>query len=253
MDVAGFEPANYLLIRLVGPVGIEPTCDQTTLSTAYQAEGLRPRNPAMLSGMAGYKDAILALRAQKTSYREIARQLGCSKGTVAYHCSRLEDHDQIVEDNRKHLATTRQIPQVKASLLNWLLVDGVRRTDVADALNMDYKEVLAHARRKGLQKRPEKLTQYRYVLRRRRHLKMLAVARKGGRCVRCGYHRSLRALTFHHPDPEAKDFSVSANSNRSWLAVRTEIDKCVLLCANCHREEHDVRDMWAPPPVFPSD
>ena len=70
--------------------------------------------------------------------------------------------------------------------------------------------------------------------------KCLLIAEAGGRCTRCGYSRNLAALTWHHTDPAKKSFNLDmcALSNRSDGEVRTELAKCVLLCANCHAEEH---------------
>lgn len=68
-----------------------------------------------------------------------------------------------------------------------------------------------------------------------------AVAYKGGKCCRCGYDRCVRALDFHHVDPSKKDFAVSRVS-KSWAVIKAELDKCILLCSNCHREFHD--GMW---------
>jgi len=70
--------------------------------------------------------------------------------------------------------------------------------------------------------------------------KCLLIAEAGGRCTRCGYSRNLAALTWHHTDPAEKSFNLDmrALSNRSDGEVRTELAKCVLLCANCHAEEH---------------
>lgn len=70
--------------------------------------------------------------------------------------------------------------------------------------------------------------------------KCLLIAEAGGRCTRCGYSRNLAALTWHHADPAKKSFNLDmrALSNRSDGEVRTEPAKCVLLCANCHAEEH---------------
>lgn len=79
----------------------------------------------------------------------------------------------------------------------------------------------------------------RKVIEWRRNLKIKAVEYKGGKCVRCGYCKSLRALQFHHRDPEQKDFAISRPNPRSWEKVKVELDKCDLLCANCHSELHD--------------
>lgn len=73
----------------------------------------------------------------------------------------------------------------------------------------------------------------------RRKIKAKAVAYKGGKCENCGYCKNIAALDFHHRDPSEKDFQVSAGSYLSWERLVPELDKCSLLCANCHREEHD--------------
>lgn len=73
----------------------------------------------------------------------------------------------------------------------------------------------------------------------RRRLKQKAVDYKGGKCARCGYNKYIGALEFHHTDPKQKDFSVgSGGHTRAWEKVKEELDKCILLCANCHREVH---------------
>lgn len=75
------------------------------------------------------------------------------------------------------------------------------------------------------------------VSRRRRRMKKILVAEAGGACTLCGYDRSTAALQFHHLDPAAKSFAVSnAGVTRSIDVVRSEAEKCILLCANCHAE-----------------
>ena len=79
----------------------------------------------------------------------------------------------------------------------------------------------------------------RAVIKRRKKLRQMAVDYKGGKCVRCGYNRCKEALDFHHEDPNEKEFGISMKGiTRSWAKIRAEVDKCILICANCHREEH---------------
>ncbi|MDT7542376.1 MAG: hypothetical protein QOE33_2280 [Acidobacteriota bacterium] len=67
----------------------------------------------------------------------------------------------------------------------------------------------------------------------------MAVKHKGCRCQVCGYEHCIEALEFHHLDPKQKDFGISNKGyTRSWEKVKKEVDKCILLCANCHREVH---------------
>lgn len=63
-------------------------------------------------------------------------------------------------------------------------------------------------------------------------------AYKGTSCVRCGYNKCTGALCFHHLDPKEKDFQISGNWGLSWAKVKNELDKCILVCANCHAEIH---------------
>jgi len=78
------------------------------------------------------------------------------------------------------------------------------------------------------------------VDKRRKMIRKMAIKYKGGRCAICGYKKSLNALEFHHLDSSKKDFGISAKGHtRSWEQVKDELDKCVLLCSNCHREVHD--------------
>ncbi|MDD3375740.1 MAG: HNH endonuclease signature motif containing protein [Candidatus Omnitrophica bacterium] len=77
------------------------------------------------------------------------------------------------------------------------------------------------------------------VRKRRKKIRQMAVDYKGGKCERCGYNRCVEALELHHKVSLEKDFSISQKGyTRSWKRVVEELDKCVLLCANCHRETH---------------
>lgn len=72
----------------------------------------------------------------------------------------------------------------------------------------------------------------------RTELKREMVAYKGGRCEACGYDRCLRALCFHHVDAASKRFHFAGSHLRSRRSLWAELDKCVLLCMNCHNELH---------------
>lgn len=78
---------------------------------------------------------------------------------------------------------------------------------------------------------------------RRFEFKRRSIAYKGGRCENCGYCKSVRALTFHHIDPSTKSFGIANAHCRSWEVVQAELDKCIMLCANCHAEEHERLDL----------
>lgn len=65
--------------------------------------------------------------------------------------------------------------------------------------------------------------------------KAILVSEAGGACSSCGYDKCLAALEFHHTDPASKSFNVSRWGG-SLKKRRAEAAKCILLCANCHRE-----------------
>ena len=68
-------------------------------------------------------------------------------------------------------------------------------------------------------------------------MKMLAVEYLGGKCNSCGWVGSLVAFDFHHRDGD-KVFAIADAAHHSWDKIRVELDKCELLCANCHRLKH---------------
>lgn len=77
------------------------------------------------------------------------------------------------------------------------------------------------------------------VAKRRKKIRLKAIEHLGGKCIKCGYKKYPEVLEFHHRDPSKKDFNVSSKGHcRSWQRVEKEIEKCDLLCANCHREVH---------------
>ena len=74
-----------------------------------------------------------------------------------------------------------------------------------------------------------------------RRSKQKAIEYKGGKCITCGYNKSPAALVFHHRDPAEKSFTVSGKIAK-WERLQPELDKCDLLCSNCHHEEHERLD-----------
>ena len=70
--------------------------------------------------------------------------------------------------------------------------------------------------------------------------KQKAVDYKGGSCSICGYKKCLTALEFHHVNPDEKDVY---NSHWTFERNKNELDKCILVCANCHRELH-AKEIW---------
>jgi hypothetical protein len=75
------------------------------------------------------------------------------------------------------------------------------------------------------------------VAKRRRKIKMMAIQYKGGKCQSCGYNKYQGALELHHIRRTEKSFGIGDKGyTRAWSTIEHELDKCVLLCANRHRE-----------------
>jgi excisionase family DNA binding protein len=161
------------------------------------------------------KNTLAGLVDAGLTTREIAERLGFSQSTVRHwlrrhglrtHRARREETHGVrgVDDSRRTMVCRRH-----GSTDFWLDNGGIYRC---------------------LRCRSEAVA-------RRRRLKEILVSEAGGRCTICGYDRYVGALQFHHRDSAEKRFGVGERGLTRWLAaVRAEVAKCVLLCANCHAE-----------------
>lgn len=70
-------------------------------------------------------------------------------------------------------------------------------------------------------------------------LKQKCIEYKGGKCCKCGYNKYLGALEFHHLNPLEKKFTFAKKMHLDFEVLRLELDKCELVCVNCHREIDD--------------
>ncbi|NIT60184.1 MAG: hypothetical protein GWN00_29450 [Aliifodinibius sp.] len=74
---------------------------------------------------------------------------------------------------------------------------------------------------------------------RRVAIKLKSIEYLGGKCERCGFDGHPAALQFHHRDPSKKIFRISNAYKYNWeTKIVLELEKCELVCANCHAVEH---------------
>lgn len=74
----------------------------------------------------------------------------------------------------------------------------------------------------------------------RKRRKQLLINVMGGKCCLCSYNKCNSALEFHHINPEEKSYGLSSGGNcHSLEQDLEEAQKCILVCANCHREIHN--------------
>lgn len=72
-----------------------------------------------------------------------------------------------------------------------------------------------------------------------REFKLKLIKYKGGECQICIYNKCQDALEFHHLDPNKKDFTIADFKGKVFNeSIKKELDKCILVCSNCHREIH---------------
>lgn len=68
--------------------------------------------------------------------------------------------------------------------------------------------------------------------------KTALVGYMGGECYDCGLKDDPKVYDFHHIEPEHKDFTIQENRGKSFVKLISELDKCVMLCSNCHVKRH---------------
>lgn len=175
------------------------------------------------------KDRILELRRKDYSYDRISKELNCAKSTVSYH---LKD-----EINKNIIFKIPIDTQIKIN--NFYKSNTLEET--AKFFNVSPTTVTKYSdnKRSILSKEEKRERHNQRVSNRRRECKRILVDYKGGRCIKCGYDKYIGALEFHHIDPTQKDFTISNKGKTISLEnLKKEVDKCVLVCSNCHREIH---------------
>ncbi len=70
----------------------------------------------------------------------------------------------------------------------------------------------------------------------------MAIRQLGGKCLHCGWSGDQAAFQFHHVNPEEKTFIIGNVGNKSWPVLQKELQKCILLCANCHMIQHSSKN-----------
>lgn len=94
--------------------------------------------------------------------------------------------------------------------------------------------------RKNRKSNKYRLTNSEKVISSRRRKKETLVIYKGGKCERCGLRSEIFDIyDFHHKDPKEKEFAISkTGKNWSIEKLKSEADKCLLVCKNCHAIIH---------------
>lgn len=217
------------------------------------------------------RDSLEQLLGQGLSLAEIGRRFGKHEATIAYWVKKYglqaasrdghmaigglayEDLAPLIERGMSIAQIAEAVNRSKGTVRHWLRKYGLktkaqrwvgeestrsmRRAGKATAMRECGKHGITEFWLEGRGYYRCKRCRLERVSRRRRKVKQILVAEAGGCCALCGYDRCVAALHFHHLDPSSKQFHLSMHgAGRSIAAARTEMAKCVLLCANCHAE-----------------
>lgn len=63
-----------------------------------------------------------------------------------------------------------------------------------------------------------------------------------GKCAHCGLIDDPCVYDLHHINPAEKEEGIARMMDRKWETILPELNKCILLCSNCHRKVHFSRD-----------
>lgn len=178
------------------------------------------------------KNKIISLRNNGKTYDEIKDELNCSKATISYHCQR----NNLGGNNQRSTLTDDEIVKLNEYYKNHTIEECVSKFKIGKSTvtkHTDNKREL-----NNLTKEEKKVKNYKRVKSHRQKIKEKSIEYKGNKCEKCGYDKCKWAFDFHHTDSKTKDFTISKYSTLSWDRIKKELDKCILVCANCHREIH---------------
>ena len=172
--------------------------------------------------MSTYSEKIIELRKKGKTYLEISNELNCAKSTVSYHC-RLHNlggnNDRLTEKDKENL---QKLYDNLGSIKKVAKKTGNATTTISKYVKI---------------KRKTPQTKSNLVILWRKRTKQKLVEYKGGKCELCGYNKCIESLHFHHKNSNEKDFSISGMTLK-YEKLKSEVDKCILVCSNCHSEIH---------------
>lgn len=174
------------------------------------------------------KEKILELRRNGLTIDEIVNEVDCAKSTVSYHIKNNGLGGKVITDELIDKINEYYLTHSKNETAKYFGIGGSTVTKYTKNKRIYLTD----------DERKEKAVKA--VVKRRQKIKEMSVEYKGGSCQKCGYDKYIGALEFHHLDPNEKDFLISKKGHcASWEKVKKELDKCILVCANCHREVHE--------------
>ena len=180
---------------------------------------------------------IIESRENGKTYDEILKNVEISKDKLKKICRIYGLNGHISRNNK--VLTNVDINEIRDK---YLIFNSVRK--VSKSLNYSKSTIIKYCRdlidlkKNKLRKTTRKEKMVVYVNNFRRKRKKDLILYKGGACQNCGYNKSEWALEFHHINPDEKNFTIGGK-NYSLEIMKKEVDKCILVCSNCHKEIHE--------------
>ncbi len=172
------------------------------------------------------KSRIIELYKQGLGVVEISQKLRCAKSTISYHCNKI---GLYTKDKR--------FSEEKVKDYQLLYDNGKSLKEIGELYNISRQALSKRIKNKRLKISQKTNSGKRSTKSYRKRTKEKCVKYKGGKCERCGYNKCIQALDFHHINPKEKDFTISGGT-KSFESLKSELDKCILVCKNCHSEIH---------------
>lgn len=170
------------------------------------------------------KQEVIKLRKLGKTYNQIHEMTGVAKSSISDICKPLGlGGQQVIE-------LTPEVIEKAQNLYNEL--GSIKK--VAKQLSISYERL---SKVVNLKTPSKNITKSESVISWRKRVKAKLVEYKGGKCECCGYNNCIEALEFHHIDPSQKDFTISGTS-KAFETLKKEVDKCIMVCSNCHKEIH---------------
>lgn len=150
------------------------------------------------------------------------------------------------EERKKARQETRHAAYLKARELNKSYVNTRKKKEISDEEREKRRIRSAEWRTKNPNRSREYMLKWRMenpdekqrTIEFRRNNKKLAIEYLGGKCIKCNGVFHPDVYDFHHKDEKEKDICVAKLLGRKFEGIKEELDKCILVCANCHRVIH---------------
>lgn len=170
------------------------------------------------------KQKVIQLKQAGKTYQQISDELNISKGSISTICKDFGLGQKIIELTPEKIKECQKLYDEIGNIKKVAKISGIsydRLRNVLQSTKITPK------------------SSYECVKEHRHKVKQELVEYKGGKCCICGYNKCLGALDFHHVNPNEKDFAISdSNIYKNMDKLKQEVDKCILVCSNCHREIH---------------